>query len=229
MLRYVDERHADSHYEEEILALIDALNTMRSLMLEQFNMLQKLLDDPAGNKSGAKNKAQDIDKEINALQSQVDKNVLNMLVRHSPQLVELRFILSASKLAGQFERMGDHCKNSIKRLCRADDKISEAVHERLVHLAQVTQPLLVALENALLRFDNNAAKIALEADDAVDKVFKKLVVKMPKVLDDEGVENEAVSDVLFIGKNLERLADHATDIICEAYYIHNGERIPFDD
>lgn len=229
MLQYVDERHADSQYEEELRALIDALNKMRSLMLEQFDMLQKLLDDPAGTKSGAKAAAQALDKQINALQGDVDKNVLNLLVRHSPQLVELRFILSASKLAGQFERMGDHCKNSIKRLCRSDDKISEGVHERLVHLAQVTQPLLASLENALLRFDDNAAKIAVEADDAVDKVFKKLVVKMPKVLDDDQVENEAVSDVLFIGKNLERLADHATDIICEAHYIHNGERIDFDE
>ena len=228
MLRYVD-GHANSQYEDELRALISTLGEMRSLVMEQFALLLALLDVREKGEDNPKGQAREIDKEINALQEQLDKAVLDLLVRHSPQLVELRFTLSASKLAGQFERMGDHCKNSIKRVWRAQDKISEELHQNLVGLAAAAAPVLEALEDALLHFDDAKAIAALEADDVVDKAYKKLVIKMPKVMDDDDVENEAISDVLFIGKNLERIADHATDIIRELYYVHHGKRMEFTE
>lgn len=224
MLRYVD-GHANSQYEAELKALIDGLDQMRRLVVEQFSLLTGLLDARVRGETNPKLQAKEMDKEINALQERIDKAVLNMLVRHSPQLVELRFTLSASKLAGQFERMGDHCKNSIKRVWRAQDKVSDELHQQLVSMAKAAQPVLDALGDALLHFDDGKAVAALKADDAVDKAYKQLVIQMPQVLDAEAIQSEAVSDILFIGKNIERLADHATDVIREMYYIHHGKRM----
>lgn len=228
MLRYVDKRHANSQYEDELRAMIDDLDAMRKLVGEQFAILRELLAARVKGEQNPKYQAREMDKEINALQSKLDTSVLDMLTCYSPQLVELRLILSVSKLAGQFERMGDHCKNSIKRVWRSQEKLSDELHQQVVDVADAAAVVLAALEDALLRFDVEKAKAALAADDAVDKAYKKLVINIPRVIKEVAVDNEAVSDILFIGKNLERLADHATDIIREAYYIHHGKRMQRD-
>lgn len=224
MLRYL-ERHANAQYEGELKELVDTLNHMRSLVLTQCHLLEKVLRKEDTAQLAAKREAKEVDREINLLQQKADQAVLNILSRHSPQLVELRFVLSAPKIASQFERMGDHCKNTVKRVSRTQAKLPDGVWAHIIELAKQTIALLASLEDVMLHFDEAQARELLEKDRQVDKLYKQLVMHMPHMLDEETIDSDVVSDVLFIAKNLERLADHAIDMIREIYYIHNGQRM----
>lgn len=224
MLSYVDKRHADANYEAELKALVDGLHAMFQLVSEQFNLMEKAAHDHADTPVDAKNISKDMDKDINRLQLEIDKRVHVLLSKYSPQLSELRFVLSASKIAGQFERMGDHCKNTIKRMMRTRASLTPELWNTIATIVSNVSPSIRGLESVILHFDEEAAEHVCVSDDAVDKSYKGLVAGVADALKTDALPNERVADVLFIAKNLERLADHATAIAREFLYIHSGER-----
>lgn len=224
MLSYVDKRHADATYEAELKGLVDGLNSMFQLVSEQFSIMEKAAHDHADTPVDAKNLSKDLDKDINRLQVEVDARVHTLLSKYSPQLSELRFVLSASKIAGQFERMGDHCKNTIKRMMRTRASLTPELWKTIGTIVDNVAPSIRGLQSVILYFDDAAAENVCVSDDAVDKSYKSLVAGVSDALKNDSLPNERVADVLFIAKNLERLADHATTIAREFIYIHSGER-----
>lgn len=224
MLRYIDGKHAFSKYETELKELIDTLNTMRAMVLDQYAILHDLLEEGKAEQSTAKKEVRSIDGGINALQIQLEKKAHAILSRYDLHSTELRLVLSIIKLAAILERMGDHCKNSVKRAWRIDSKISPQLRHEILDLFVAAGKILDELEPALLRFDENKALAALKYDDTVDKLYKDLVLHISSSNSANPIPDEAVSNFLFIIKNLERMADQANDIIMEVYYIHNGKR-----
>ena len=223
MLRYLDHRHADSQYESDLKALIDRLSTMAERVNAQYTLLAQaatgnsVVDSP-------KAVSKEMDKEINDLQIEVDQRVHAIVARNAPQLAELRFVLSASKIAGQFERMGDHCKNIIKRISRSRDAFPPALHQRLNAIVDHVAPSVRALEAIQLRFEEASAKAICESDDAVDVSYKEFVAGVTAAIRANAIPDDKVADAMFIAKNLERLADHVTVIARESMYIHSGLR-----
>lgn len=224
MLRYVDNRHADHQYETELKAIIEGLHTMWKHVFAQFEMLKAAASGQSIGDLDAKVASREIDKEINALQQDIDKRVHTIIAKNAPQLVELRFVLSASKIAGQLERMGDHCKNTIKRLLRARPALNKDLQETIASIVAYVEPGIRGLEPIMLRFEQEEAERVCVSDDVVDKSYKALVSSVSSALRNNEIPNERVADVLFIAKNLERLADHAIAIAREFMYIHSGSR-----
>lgn len=224
MLRYVDNRHADHQYEAELKAIVDGLQTMCKHVSSQFDMLVEAASGKSATEFDAKTASREIDKEINALQLDIDHRVHAIIAKNAPQLAELRFVLSASKIAGQLERMGDHCKNTIKRTLRARPSLNADLQETIAGIVAYVEPGVRALEGILLHFEQDAAERICVSDDVVDKSYKALVSTVSEALRNNELPNERVADVLFIAKNLERLADHATAIARDFMYIHSGER-----
>lgn len=223
MLRYLDGRHADSIYEADLKALVDALEGMRLRVSAQYDLLAEIVSGTF-TQSGSKAKSKEIDKEINALQSVIDARVHAIIARNAPQLSELRFVLAASKLAGQYERMGDHCKNIIKRLTRSFEQFTPTVQAQLRDMVVLQLPFFSALEEVSLRFSESAAKAICDADDAIDRAYKACVGEVTRAIREQTLADDKVADAMFIAKNLERLADHATVIAREYMYIHSGQR-----
>lgn len=221
MLRYLDHRHADAQYEADLKALIDRLSTMCARVNAQYTLL---IQAAAGTGESPKAAAKELDKEINGLQIEVDQRVHALIARNTPQLAELRFVLSASKIAGQFERMGDHCKNITKRIARSRDAFTPALQTRLNEIIDHVAPSIRALENIQLHFDETVAKQICDNDDAVDVSYKEVVAGVTAAIRANAIPDDKVADAMFIAKNLERLADHATVIAREYMYIHSGLR-----
>lgn len=224
MLSYVDNRHADTQYESELKALILGLDDMRKGVAEQFTLLQNIPSTAQSTDMDAKAQSKTIDKHINQMQGDIDVLVHNVISKRTPQLTELRFILSASKIAGQLERMGDHCKNTIKRMLRVQPHINPKMWDTMMEIVRHVAPSIRGLEAVMMRYTKEAADTVCVSDDAVDSSYKSLVANVSEALKAGALPNERVVDVLFIAKNLERLADHATAIAREYHYIHSGQR-----
>lgn len=223
MLRYLDHRHADTQYEADLKTLIDKLSAMCARVNAQYTLLTQAA---TGNSAVESPRAvsKEMDKEINDLQIEIDQRVHALVARNAPQLAELRFVLAASKIAGQFERMGDHCKNIIKRIARSREALTPALQARLNEIVDHVAPSMRALEEIQLRFDEAAAKNICESDDAVDDSYKAFVAGVTAAIRANAIPDDKVADAMFIAKNLERLADHATVIAREYMYIHSGLR-----
>lgn len=220
MLRYLNNTHADAQYEAQLKALIDRLHAMVKYNTDLARMARQGLTELTDGKAQAKR----IDKEINALEADIENAVQTLLTRYSPQLVELRFILASLKIAASLERMGDHAKNTVKRLQRVEGKLN-GMNDIMSRMLERMEGLLTQLETLLLHFKPEDAGAITASDDVMDELYKQSVVAISKHMHDGSLPNEAISHALFIAKNIERMADHVTDITRELYYVHTGERM----
>lgn len=227
MLRFIDGTHAFVQYEKELKFLIDGLNHMRGNVLEQFARLKELLADGKDNQPDAKKDVKHIDQDINQMQRSLEQGVHRIISCYTPAEQELRLILSIIKLASQLERMGDHCQNTVKHIWRSDSEMSEEIRVEFTKLVQAVGYILDQLESIILNFDENKAVELLKADDQVDDLYKKLTIQIVQSAGSE-VTEKTISKELLAAKNLERLADHAIDVIYETYYIHHGTRLHFE-
>lgn len=165
------------------------------------------------------------EKEINKLHIEVDEACMNLLALQTPLAVDLRLILSVIKINTDLERMGDQCVNIAYSCEHYFAKPPVKSELRLPEMAAKTRQMVSDSLDAFVRGDVELAKRVLEADDAVDKhkseVFQKMKTEMQQNPDLIG----SCLDMILMTRNLERLADHATNIAEDVVFVYTGQDI----
>lgn len=168
---------------------------------------------------------QEYENAINQAHIQVDEKCLELLAIHSPRAKDLRLILAVIKINTDLERMGDQTMNishNARHLFNEAPLLSE------VDLPSMSREVRGMVRNALDAFmiqDLRLAKKVLDHDDIVDAmkndIFKVLTAQMKK---DNSIIERAL-DVILIARNMERLADHATNIAEDVIFVATGDDV----
>ena len=200
------ERH---HFDSEMQALKSQLLTMGGLVE---NRIQRAVDALIHRKEDEARKVIDSDVEINDLQIEIDERCLRILATQTPLAVDLRFIAAAMKINSDLERMGDQSVNIAENTLKCLDKPPLKPFIDLPRMAALAQEMTRDALDAFVRGDAELARDVLRRDDEVDdlkdQVFRELLTYM---IADPGTIERALSLIL-ISRNLERVADHATNI-----------------
>ncbi len=168
------------------------------------------------------------DKQIDALEMQVERLAVQLIALRAPLANDLREVVAALKIAGVIERVGDYAKNIARRIAAIEDHGDIEPLSVLPAMAVLASTMVHDVLDAYAARDPEAAIRVVESDRAVDDFYNSLF----RVLVTYMMENPAsigqVAHLLFIAKNLERVGDHATNIAEMVYYaatgIHMGER-----
>jgi phosphate transport system protein len=162
---------------------------------------------------------------INQLEVQIEELCLTFLARYQPEAKDLRFIAMVFKIVNDLERVGDQAVNVSERTL---DLLKEPLLKPLIDLptmAQLAQQMLKDALDAFVRRDADLARAVCRRDDEVDhlndQVYHELLVYMTQ---DAKTITRAV-DLILIGRHLERVADHATNIAEDVYYLVHGTTI----
>ncbi len=165
------------------------------------------------------------DRQIDALEADIDRLVVRLIALRAPMADDLREVLAAMKIGGIVERIGDYAKNIAKRVpVIAETRDIEA----MALLPAMGRAVSKMVRDVLDAFAARDAKLATdvherdrEVDDFYNSLFRTLLTHM--------MENPhtitASTHLLFIGKNLERIGDHATNIAEMVYYAATGEQL----
>jgi len=200
------ERH---HFESEMQALKSQLLTMGGLVE---NRIHRAVDSLIHRKEHEAQKIIESDVEINNLQIEIDERCLKILATQTPVAVDLRFIAAAMKINSDLERMGDQAVNIAENTLKCLDKPPLKPFIDLPRMAALAQEMTRDALDAFVRRDAELARDVLRRDDEVDdlkdQVFRELLTYM---MADPGTIERALSLIL-ISRNLERVADHATNI-----------------
>jgi phosphate transport system protein len=152
------------------------------------------------------------DLEIDRLDVDIDEAVLKALALQAPVAEDLREVLAIKMIATDLERVGDLARNIAKSAQRLATHEPFPYPAALTSLARSSQRVVRQALDAFTRNDADRARAVLDGDDAIDRVEGEVIRSMMSQL----VENpEAASqkvDVILLAKNLERVADHATNI-----------------
>ncbi|HEV2313676.1 MAG TPA: phosphate signaling complex protein PhoU [Candidatus Acidoferrales bacterium] len=167
----------------------------------------------------------DEEKAINEMQIEIDDRVMQLVALQQPMAVDLRFILSASRINNDLERIGDQAVNIAQSALRILRHPQVKPYVDLPRMSELAEGMVRDSLNSLVRRDADLAKSVLVRDDQVDnlrdQIFRELLTYM--------MENSAVVfpafELVLVTKNLERIGDHATNIAEDVIYMVAGRDV----
>jgi phosphate transport system protein len=167
----------------------------------------------------------DEENAINEMQMEIDDRVQRLLALQQPMAMDLRFILSVSRINNDLERIGDQAVNIAQSALRILRHPQVKPYVDLPRMSELAEGMVRDSLNALVHNDQAMAKSVLARDDDVDRLrdqmFRELLTYM--------MENSAVVfpafELILVAKNLERIGDHATNIAEDVIYMIAGRDV----
>jgi len=216
--------------EESILDIIATFKDMADTILAQLKLLEKYMDNHI------EEDRTKIRTEINMNEVRIDRyevliseKFINSIILYQPVASDIRKAVAISRMSINLERIGDRVINILNSI----DNISESVEYKA--MVEVLNVMLLSgismVEKALLSFINNDNEYAvwtIKNDEIVDEMNNKLLsnsISKAKVSDKTKEMLLSYIDLKNIITNLERIADHATNIAEASIYSIQGTDI----
>jgi phosphate transport system protein len=166
------------------------------------------------------------DRELDALEVAVEDQAIGLLALQQPRARDLRFIVSAIKVSNDLERVGDHAVNIAQSTVRLISMHTVITPDpEIAEMARRARRMLGDALTAFVRADGALGREVCRADDEVDalhdSVFRILLTHM---MADARTINVSL-ELLLVSRNLERVADLATNIGEDAVFLAEGKTI----
>ncbi|MBO0763519.1 MAG: phosphate signaling complex protein PhoU [Hyphomicrobiaceae bacterium] len=166
------------------------------------------------------------DRSLDLLQHELEEKAVATIARRQPMAVDLREIVSAMRIAGDLERVGDLAKNVAKRVVAIGEQPSPLnLATGLSTLSERVNQQLTAVLKAYAARNDKAALEVWRADGAIDGLFTSLFRELLTYMMEDPRSIGYCTHLLFCAKNLERVGDHATNIAETAHYVITGEAL----
>jgi phosphate transport system protein len=171
----------------------------------------------------------EVDPRLDLLQREIEDGAILAIARRQPMAVDLREIVSAIRISGDLERVGDLAKNIAKRAVTiaTEPRVPRAVIG-LKHMNEIAATQLKDVLDAYAERDTERAYAVwsrdVELDALEDSVFRDLLTFMME--DPRNIS--FCTHLLFCSKNIERVGDHATNIAETVFYLVTGTSLPIE-
>lgn len=210
------------HFHEELVDISARLVTMSGAAEAALGRaVEALLERDA-------EKAQEVilgDREIDKRETDLEERCLSLLALHQPMARDLRLLMSAMRIANDLERVGDHAVNIAQSATRVSKAPPITPEPEIIEMARLTRLMLSDAIDAFVRGDGAAGREICLRDDQVDglnrAVFRILLARMmgdPQVI-------ESGMELFLVSRNLERVADLATNIAEGVVFVAEGKSI----
>jgi phosphate transport system protein len=149
---------------------------------------------------------------INAAERDVDELSVDLLAMQQPMAIDLRFVISCIKINADLERVGDQAVNIAERVMDLAARPDSALDVDIPRMAQLSISMVRDALNAFLTADVDMAQTVLERDDLVDNMNREIFETVDSGMGKSTSNHRNLLDTLIVSRNLERVADHATNI-----------------
>jgi phosphate transport system protein len=210
------------HFHDELARLKQRLLDMSSRAEDQLaRSVRALLDR---DQEAADRVIRD-DHAIDALEIEIEDTVTHLLALQQPMAGDLRLLLTALKSADDLERVGDHAVNIAQAAKRLLAYRTIAPEPELLEMARLSREMLAASLEAFVRGDSKAGRAVCARDDEVDRLNQSLFrILITHMAEDAHVIGAAMQ-LFLVGRNLERVADLATNIAENVVFLVEGKSI----
>jgi phosphate transport system protein len=152
------------------------------------------------------------DLELDRLDIAIDDQVLRILATQAPVADDLRNVIAGKMIAADLERIGDLARNIAKSAERLAQRAEIETPPRLRTLADEAQRILRRALDAFAQSDPARAALVLDDDDQVDADEDAVIRNAIEEIASRPEFTAQEVDFILVAKNLERVADHATNI-----------------
>lgn len=196
---------------------------MRELLLRMASKAEEQVRDALGavkrRDAQAAQHSIERDHEIDALELEIEERAINLLARRQPMATDLRTLVSTLKISNDLERVGDHAVNIAQCARRLAEALPVPDVGDLDSMADVSTEMLREAIAAFIQRDAELAREVCRRDDQVDRyndsVFRVMLAEMAR---NPGAIVAALQ-MMLVARNLERIADLATNLAEDVIYI----------
>lgn len=213
-------RHTDREYEQELQHLRDAVLLMGARVEE---MTKSALTSFARHDTELARATVQMDAEIDRLEMDIDELCVRVLARRQPVASDLRFITTSLKIVTDLERMGDLAGNICERVLDLDADSLKPVRTSLIQMGQVVLDMQHEALDAFIQGDAARAERMIARDAVVDATYAKIFPELLGQMMQDPTTVSTAQRLQSVAKNLERIADHATNLGEMVVYMVRGE------
>ncbi len=159
---------------------------------------------------------------INTAQRELDEMAYELLAKEQPMAIDLRFILAVIKINGDLERIGDQAMGVVRRT-KDVLKIDEVdLPVDFAAMGEFAGRMIRSAVQALLEGDARLAEAVREMDDEIDRMNRRAHHDLLQLIQDKPECTQQALIGILVSRNLERIADHASNIATDVIFWIRG-------
>lgn len=206
------------------------LEATRSLFLQMggvvASMVEQAMEALFSGNMALVDSVRELENQVNSLEVEIDERITYIIARNQPTAIDLRMLLSISKMLTDLERCGDEAERIAKMARRLHEASSG--YEPVVELRHMSNSVVQMINQALDAFARQDMVIAAEvvrSDKDVDKEWKgSLRHVITYMIEDPRTISRSI-DLIFIARALERMGDHAKNMAERVIYMVRGDDV----
>ena len=163
------------------------------------------------------------DEQVNKLETEIEETVFDLMARQQPVANDLRTLITALRMSGDLERMGDLAVHLAKTARRRhpESAIPPELQATVLEMGQIAERM-IAKAGSVIASQDVAMGLELDADDdQMDRLHRKLFDALLSPKWRHGVEPAV--DISLAGRYFERFADHAVHVAENVVYLVTGQ------
>jgi phosphate transport system protein len=207
------------HFQQQLAELKDKLLAMAALAQQA---VESAVDAYLQRDLGLCKYVKQNEAAINTAQRELDEMAYELLAKEQPMAIDLRFILAVIKINGDLERIGDQ---SVGMARRTKDTLKAENVDMPVDFAAMGEfaaRMIRTAVQALLEGDARLADSVREMDDEIDRMNRRAHADLLKLIQDKPQFTQQAMNGILVARNLERIADHASNIATDVIFWVRG-------
>lgn len=161
------------------------------------------------------------DEAINLLRYEIEEECFRVLATQQPTATDLRTVIAATHLAVELERIGDHAAGIARLVERLDEEESFDSFHKLPKMTDRSREMVRTAVKAFIQRDVEMAEMLFKRDEKLDKHYNKVYRETISEMQDEAYVRRGTF-LLWVGHNLERIGDRATNIAERVVFMQTG-------
>ncbi len=179
--------------------------------------------------SAVANQVLENDTVIDRLELEIDRLSVEVITLRRPVGRELRLVISIFKITPILERIADHASSIARAALELNDEPELKTYGELSRMAEHALEMLQSALDAFTSNDADRARELIKKDEEIDRIYDNLVNEWMETMSEDATKSKRLARLLFVAKNVERIADYVKDIceltvyMKEAVFIKHGE------
>ena len=207
------------HFQQQLAELKDKLLAMAALAQQS---VESAVDAYLQRDKGLCKYVKQNETAINTAQRELDEMAYELLAKEQPMAVDLRFILSVIKINGDLERVGDQSMSIARRTKEILTAETVELPVDFAAMGEFAGRMIRSAVQALLDGDARLADSVREMDDEIDRMNRRAHADLLKLIQEKPLFTRQAMNGILVAKNLERIADHASNIATDVIFWIRG-------
>jgi phosphate transport system protein len=210
------------NFQQQLIALKEKLLAMAALSQQALSLS---LEAYLSGDMTLCDHVKEIEAAINTAERDVDEMAYDLLAKEQPMAIDLRFILSVIKINGDLERIGDQATNISQRVQPLDDNPAISLPIDISEMGEKVGTMIRSAIQALFEADPKLAESVLAMDDEIDDMNRAVQSELVDLMQRSPEVSSQALNAIIVSRNLERSADHATNIAEDVIFWVRGSDV----